>query len=121
LVPSAPNMGRIVRIVGVKEDFLMPQGVYKIELDDNSDENFVISYSNSERYRKVIASEKSGSTQVHIRNGDFLNIVIPCPSQEEQTKCGIFFKNLDNLITLHQRELEKLQNIKKSCLERMFV
>ena len=39
----------------------------------------------------------------------------------EQTKIGMFFRNLDNLITLHQRKLEKLKNLKKACLEKMFV
>ena len=39
----------------------------------------------------------------------------------EQQQIGSFFQQLDHLITLHQRELEKLQNIKKSMLEKMFV
>ena len=39
----------------------------------------------------------------------------------EQAAIGAYFEQLDNLITLHQRKLEKLQNIKKSCLENMFV
>ena len=43
------------------------------------------------------------------------------PSLKEQKAIGDFFRQLDNLITLHQRELEKLQNIKKSMLEKMFV
>ena len=43
------------------------------------------------------------------------------PKLEEQTAIVSFFSKLDNLITLHQRELERLQNIKKSCLEKMFV
>jgi len=43
------------------------------------------------------------------------------PSVSEQEYVGIFFENLDNLITLHQRKLEKLKNIKKSCLEKMFI
>ena len=42
------------------------------------------------------------------------------PEKEEQQKIAIFFHNLNTLITLHQRKLEKLQNIKKSCLEKMF-
>lgn len=46
-------------------------------------------------------------------------IFMPC--EKEQTAIGKYFQNLDNLITLHQRELEKLQNIKKSCLEKMFI
>ena len=42
-------------------------------------------------------------------------------SMNEQEKIGEYFTSLDRLITLHQRELEKLQNIKKACLEKMFV
>lgn len=49
-------------------------------------------------------------------------IVIIFPkATEEQQRIGLFFKSLDRLITLHQRELEKLRNIKKACLEKMFV
>ena len=121
LVPTAPNMGRIVRIAGNKEDYLMPQGVYKIELNDGVDEDFVISYSNGNSFRQIISSEKNGSTQVHIRNGEFLNIDIPLPNQYEQEKIGQCFKRLDNLITLHQRELEKMKNLKKAFLEKMFI
>ena len=52
---------------------------------------------------------------------DVENIDIMLPSIDEQEKIGDYFTNLDHLITLHQRELEKLQNIKKSMLEKMFV
>jgi len=79
LVPTAPNMGRIVRITGENEKFLMPQGVYKLKLFSGMDENFLIAYSNSEKYRRIVSAEKNGSTQVHIRNGEFLNIGIPLP------------------------------------------
>ena len=41
--------------------------------------------------------------------------------EQEQAKIAEYFENLDNLITLHQRELEKLKNLKKACLEKMFV
>ena len=43
------------------------------------------------------------------------------PSYEEQCQIADFFSRLDTLITLHQRKLEKLKNIKKACLEKMFV
>jgi type I restriction enzyme S subunit len=43
------------------------------------------------------------------------------PNGHEQQEIGAFFRQLDNLITLHQRKLEKLQNLKKACLEKMFV
>ena len=50
-----------------------------------------------------------------------MEIAASLPSLDEQAKIGQFFTRLDRLITLHQRKLEKLKNIKKSCLEKMFV
>ena len=62
-----------------------------------------------------------GMAQPSIRQDEILDLDIYVPSNSEQTQIGEYFSNLDNLITLHQRELEKLQNIKKSMLEKMFV
>ena len=121
LVPSAPNLGRIVRIVGQFEEFIMPQGVYSLKITDNLLEDFLIAYSNNYIYRSVIQSEKNGSTQVHIRNGEFLNIKIQVPSLPEQEAIGNFFSTLDRQITLHQRKLEKLKNLKKALLNELFV
>ena len=57
-----------------------------------------------------------------LMNNVMADIVIQIPTQaEEREQLSSFFAKLDNLITLHQRELEKLKNIKKSCLENMFV
>ena len=49
-----------------------------------------------------------------------LNVKVP-QNKNEQDLMGSFFKQIDNLITLHQRKIEKLNNIKKACLEQMFV
>ena len=49
-----------------------------------------------------------------------VSVMLPLSATEQQ-QIGTYFRNLDHLITLHQRELEKLQNIKKSMLEKMFV
>ena len=48
-----------------------------------------------------------------------VNIILPTSSQEQQL-IGEYFRNLDHLITLHQRKFEKLTNVKKSMLEKMF-
>lgn len=48
------------------------------------------------------------------------NIETSIPSYEEQKKIGEYFKSFDNLITLHQRKLDRLKNIKKSMLDKMF-
>ena len=59
--------------------------------------------------------------QWRIHESDFLKIEITVPSVEEQRKIGTYLDQLDYLITLHQRKLEKLQAIKRSMLEKMFV
>ena len=59
--------------------------------------------------------------QWKIHESDFLKIEVAVPSVEEQRKIGAFLDDLDTLITLHQRKYEKLQQIKKSMLEKMFV
>ena len=62
-----------------------------------------------------------GGTQKFIALNKIRELVIPVPSEHEQHKIGDYMESLDNLITLHQRKLEKLQNIKKMMLEKMFV
>ena len=70
-------------------------------------------------YWKKLAA---GSTFESINSDVISNAEITIPQDiDEQETLGIYFRNLDNLITLHQRKLEKLQNIKKSMLEKMFV
>ena len=49
-----------------------------------------------------------------------VSVMLPLSATEQQ-QIGTCFRSLDNLITLHQRELEKLQSIKKALLEKMFV
>jgi len=67
----------------------------------------------------VSVSKRSGMPKI---NRDELNAYSYwAPSESEQLKIGEYLLTLDHLITLHQRELEKLQNIKKSMLEKMFV
>ena len=62
-----------------------------------------------------------GGTQKFIALNKIRELVIPVPSEYEQHKIGECMGLLDNLITLHQRKLEKLQNIKKSMLNKMFI
>ena len=71
--------------------------------------------------QKELAKKAQGKSVVHIHNTDIQEVTIAYPSRTEQDRIVSVFRQLDNLITLHQRELEKLKNIKKSCLENMFV
>ena len=67
-----------------------------------------------------IMNNITGSTFKSIKIADLKNADIPITSKDEQIKLSQFISNIDNLITLHQRKYEKLVNIKKSMLEKMF-
>ena len=71
--------------------------------------------------RKIlVASTKAGTMMNELVIDEFLKSSVLVPSIEEQTRIGSILKNIDNLITLHQRKLEKLKIVKKSMLEKMF-
>lgn len=62
-----------------------------------------------------------GGGRAKLNAETLMGIDLLLPNKAEQIRIGKYLAQLDNLITLHQRELEKLQNIKKSMLEKMFV
>ena len=70
---------------------------------------------------KYLSSLAQGKSVVHLHNADIQSVSAKFPTKREQEKIHLLFGKIDTLITLHQRKLEKLQNIKKSCLEKMFV
>lgn len=67
-----------------------------------------------------IQEEVRGSGIPYIVLNMLTDLAIPFPSHEEQYAIGVYFQQLDNLITLHQRKFEKLTNVKKTMLEKMF-
>ena len=75
----------------------------------------------SSSIRKEITFLAQGISRYNISKNKMMEIKIPIPNIEEQIQIGEYFKQLDKLIVLHQRKVEKLQNIKKACLEKMFI
>ena len=94
--------------------------IWKVQLEAALEKLFA--FQLLERDKERILSDKNGSTMVHITKTGIENtsVLMPC-SVEEQRRIGAFFDRLDSLITLHQRKLELLRNIKKSMLDKMFV
>ncbi|EAD0728227.1 restriction endonuclease subunit S [Listeria monocytogenes] len=63
----------------------------------------------------------TGSTFESINSNEIKEAIVSAPEKQEQMKIGVFFKQLDKTITIHQRKLQKLQNIKKAYLNEMFI
>ena len=99
---------------------LLVQRVTRARTKNDYDNDFI--YQSLQRdFLTYIQGIKTETAEPHLSLNDIFIFKIYVPSLAEQKKIGSCFRNLDNLITLHQRELEKLKNLKKACLEKMFV
>jgi type I restriction enzyme S subunit len=93
----------------------------RIKTNDQFDPEFVFQNTLTSNYNRFIKITSQRSGQPGVNAQEYSQFEFMAPNYDEQQQIGAFFKNLDDLITLHQRELEKLNNIKKSMLEKMFV
>ena len=100
--------------------------VFKILDERKTSSDYIVTYYNTDLWHKGIQAIAAEGARNHgllnVAPADFFETNLTMPKDyAEQQQIGSFFQQLDHLITLHQRELEKLQNIKKSMLEKMFV
>ena len=84
------------------------------------DPSYLCAFLNTERHKKWAVAISTGDGRTNYNLGDYFELVVPVPSIKEQKQIAMFIENLNNLITLHQRKLEKLKLVKKSMLEKMF-
>lgn len=92
------------------------------DIGENMNSIFLLEYVSLTRFYKYQGNLANGSRRAkRIHVDTFLEMPIPTPSFEEQTKIGGFFKQLDDTITLHQRKLDLLKETKKGFLQKMFV
>ena len=79
-------------------------------------------YMNSPSYHEQLLPLMQGTKVKSVSKAYISDTVLLSPvSKDEQSRISQYLLSIDNLITLHQRKLEKLQNLKKACLEKMFV
>ena len=114
LISASGSIGRTVEFAGNNEYF-QDSNIVWLNHDERLSNPFLKCF-----YSVVKWAGIEGSTIKRLYNDNILNTVICMPSVPEQKRIGLFFENLDNLITLHQRKFEKLTNVKKSMLEKMF-
>ena len=95
---------------------------YPVFYGNNHNVSFIaLVLNNSDEVVHEISYTATGTGQKVLSFLDLQKMYIRVPKVEEQNKIDDYFTKIDNLITLHQRKLEKLRQIKKSMLEKMFV
>ena len=123
IVPASGETAEDISIasVVVKPGILLGGDLNIVSPTTEYDSAFLALTISSGAAHEYLSSLAQGKSVVHLHNADIQSVSAKFPTKREQEKIHLLFGKIDTLITLHQRKLEKLQNIKKSCLEKMFV
>ena len=119
LVPTGPNIGYIVENDKV-ENGILAQGVYGFKLSKGLNEQYLIQFSNTPKYRTIMRNIMVGSTQVHIRNSSFLDVKIPYTSLAEQQKIAEFLSTIDTVIAKQKETVSAWEERKKGVMQKLF-
>lgn len=111
-------LGRVA-VIPENNRFVLNQRVALLRPNDSVFPRFLFTCINAgQAYFKI---NGAGSSQLNISKEVVENFEPFIPKKDEQIKISETFEKIDNLITLHQRKLEQLKNVKKSLIEKMFV
>ena len=123
VIPANSTLCTCIASIG-KNAFLPVKCAFNQQINaltpyNNNDPYFI--FTNSYYWSQIMKRGAGGLTFQIVNKTEFSNIETSVPNKEEQVLISKLFFKIDNLITLHQRKYEKLKNIKKSLLNKMFV
>ena len=122
IMPNIGNCGEIYYVNPIKlpykHNVLGPNAIY---VKSSTNNNKFLSYSfKSEKFQKSLKLIVSPNGQTKFNKTELKTLDVSITTIKEENQIGSFFESLDSLITLHQRKCEKLKNMKKALLEKMF-
>lgn len=123
LITKDGTLGKVAYVQGLTKPATLNAGVFNLEIKDENkvDGKYLFQYLKAPFLMDYVDQKATGGTIKHLNQNILVDFPIVMPQKAEQEEIGLYLESIDNLITLHQCELNKLQNIKKSCLEKMFV
>lgn len=93
-----------------------------LKISEKIDNKYILQYIKSSEFTKEVKRNTEGSVREYLFFENFCNVRFPYSINiKEQKKIGNLFERLDKLITLHQRNLDNLKNMKQTLLNKMFV
>ena len=122
LITKDGTLGKVAYVQGLSMPATLNAGVFNVQIKDanNVDEKYLFQYLKAPFLMDYVDKKATGGTIKHLNQSILVDFPVILPQRSEQTLIGAFFQQLDNLFTLHQRKFEKLTNVKKSMLEKMF-
>ena len=123
LITKDGTLGKVALIQGLSKPATLNAGVFNVlPLNkNNTDTNYLFQYLKAPFLLDYVNKKATGGTIKHLNQNILVDFPINTPNVNEQAKLGRIFYELDNLITLHQSKYNKLIELKKSLLEKMFI
>ena len=122
LITKDGTLGKVAYVQGLSMPATLNAGVFNVEINDETkvDNKYLFQYLKAPFLMDYVDKKATGGTIKHLNQNILVDFPVVMPSKAEQEAIGVYFEQLDNIITLHQRKLDKLHNTKKACLEKMF-
>lgn len=122
LITKDGTLGKVAYVQGLSMPATLNAGVFNVEIKDETkvDNKYLFQYLKAPYLMDYVDKKATGGTIKHLNQNILVDFPVVMPLKQEQRLIGAYFNQLDHLITLHQRKYDKLMNVKKSMLEKMF-
>lgn len=123
LITKDGTLGKVAYIQGLTMPATLNAGVFNVEIKDENkvDNRYLFQYLKAPFLMNYVYKKATGGTIKHLNQNILVNFPVVLPQKTEQKVIGELFTNLDHLITLHQRKIDKIKNMKKAMLDQMFI
>ena len=122
LFTTEAPMGNVAQVPDNRQYILSQRTIAFDAFEDKMTEDFLAAVLRSPNVFNDLTSLSSGGTAKGVSQRSLSSLKVIVPSEIEEQECiAKYFKSLDNLITLHQRKIDKLKNLKKAMLDQMFI
>lgn len=122
LITKDGTLGKVAYVEGLTMPATLNAGVFNVRVKENLvvDRKYLFHYLKAPFLLKFADQRSTGGTIKHLNQNVLVEFPIPLPRLEEQYKIAGLLSSLDTTITLHQRKLELLKQLKKAYLQQMF-
>lgn len=116
------SLGKVIRLRSDIGKYAISPTISVLQFSENINIDYLYAYMNTPQFKKQFEGKSNGSTRQSVGTEmvRLLNLSMPF-NLDEQKAIGTFYKNLDHLITLHQRKCDELKKMKKYMLQNMFI
>ena len=106
LITKDGTLGKVAYVQGLSMPATLNAGVFNVQIKDanNVDEKYLFQYLKAPFLMDYVDKKATGGTIKHLNQSILVDFPVILPQRSEQTLIGAFFQQLDNLITLHQRQ-----------------